>query len=251
MDQLITSSTKDYKISQKVIGFAGANRKGRQHIGDAGDLILITHKDYKFILYYKPAVEFFHQSQDSLGIIFDESSIKFALADGVSIVSSILENDSGELAKRLVIGVCQAEKDDKLNTIKKTVAQFKNDGYFGASTLITGEIINGNTLKTLSIGSADDIGEVRLFHGRKMDFINNKASGFIGEDFHHDQNEQLLPDHFSLVVTSDGTEISDTELKKIIKVAEEFSLEKLKEVIKRAIKENPDDQSLMIIMRKG
>lgn len=252
MDQSITSSTKNYRISQKAIGFAGVNSKGRSHIGDVGDLILETYKDYKFILYYNPALEFFHQPQDSLGIVFNESSIKFALADGVSIVSGILENDSGELAKRLVIDVCQAESDDKLGAIEKVTTQFKNEGYFGASTLITGEITNGDKLKTLFIGSGDDIGKVWLFHGRKMDFINHKASGFVGEEFRRDQDEQPLPDLFSLVVASDGAEISNTELKKILKVArEEFLPETLKEVIKRAIKENPDDQSLMIIMKDG
>lgn len=252
MDQSIISCTKDYKISQKVIGFAGVNNKGRSRIGDTGDLILITHKDYKFILYYNPAVESFHQPQDSMGIIFNESSIKIALADGVSIVQGVLENDSGELAKRLVIDMNQAESGNKLGTIEKVVTQFKNDGYLGASTLITGEITKGNKLKTLLIGSGDDIGEVRLFHGRKMDFISHNASGFIGENFHNDQAEQLLPNSFSLVVTSDGIEISNTELKKILKLArEEFSLEKLRKVIKGAIKENPDDQSLMIVMKDG
>ena len=260
MDQLITSGTKNYKISQRVIGFAGIDDRSRMHIDDVGDLILITHKDYKFILYYNPAADFLHQPQDSLGIVFDESSIKFALADGVSIVQGILENDSGELAKRLVIHMCQAKVDNKLGAIEKVVTQFKSDGYFGASTLITGEI-NGDKLKTLFIGSEDDIGDVRLFHNKqslilagarigKVDFFNYKAHGFAGEDFRHDQGEQLLPNHFALVVASDGAEISNTELKKILKVAkEEFSLETLREAIKRAIKENPDDQSLLIIMK--
>ena len=257
----ITSSTKDYKISQKVVGFAGIDNKGRSHISDTGDLILITHKGYKIILYYNPALEFLHQPQDSLGIVFDESSIKFALADGVSIVQGILDNDSGELAKRLVVGMCQTESANKLGIIKKIVAKFKKEGYFGASTLITGEI-NGDKLKTLFIGSEDDIGDVRLFYNKqslilagarigKVDFFNYKAHGFAGEDFRHDQGEQLLPDPFSLVVASDGAKISDADLKKILKVArEEFLPQALKEVIKRAIKENPDDQSLMVIINE-
>lgn len=253
MEQIkIRSNIEDYKISRGVIGFAGINGKGRSQSKDTGDIVFLAHENYYCVLYHNPAVDSFHQPQDSLGISFNDndSSVRFALADGVSLVKGILENDSGELAKRLVIKMCKDETEDKLHSIKRIVNKFQNSEYLGASTLITGEITKENKLKALFIGSKADIGSVRLLYNRKIHTIDDSSNGFAGEDFRHDQTEQLLPDHYSLVIASDGAKISDTNLRKILKtIKENPPLETLEKTITDVIEENPDDQSLMIIMK--
>lgn len=252
MQETITSTVNNYRLTTKVIGFSGIDSKGRSSIRDSGEVILITTQSYRVILYYNPAVESFHLSQDCIGINFNNLLCRFTLADGVSLIKGIVDNDSGLLAKRLVVRTCGEIRQnvDILDIIEETNEDFQKSGHLGASTLVSGEISKDGRLEILSIGSRDDIGMIRLIHGQKVDNIDGQARGFIGEKFHHYLNKQNPPCPYSLVVTSDGIKISDNDIKKILDVAnKDFSPKPLKKIISDSVEENPDDQSLIVISK--
>ncbi len=203
------------------------------------------------MLYYNPAVSSFHEAQDAISIRISDEQIQLALADGVSIVRKLWDNDSGKLAHQLVTTLCSNSNKDITETVNQVVSEFSKDGKIGASTLIYGEISQTKQLRLYLAGGKTNLGTICVYTGSHTERIVSQSRGVIGERFTPDDIHRTLPDTCTLLATTDGILIPDTNINAFMRDIHTSLSEETAaiDIFSTHTQPSADDQSLLVISR--
>jgi len=253
MKDEIASSTPHHFLDSGVIGFSGFSNIEitRRHVSENGHVTLIQNDTYLIALYYNPAVTFFHEAQDALGIYVANDTVRFAIADGVSVVRGILENDSGLLAHQLVIESCKQANKNLNETVRSVYSAFSKAGNLGDSTFTYGEIDQHNAIRLFFIGDQSDMGHIYLASGSTVNTIAIRSKGNVGRQYQAAEITETLTNQSALIATTDGITILKSDITPFIrKIRADFSLSAVTQALTALIPENQDDQSLIAIIRK-
>lgn len=203
------------------------------------------------MLYHNAAYYKAHKPQDSIGLYIDKQVIKFAIADGVSIVNGKVDNDSGILSFNLI----QQFPHWDMNTWENDIELFLNDylksSFVGASTLTLGSIdLEKSVLDMLFVGNQEDMGLSEIYQKGEFKIIPNNSYGFLPKHYKKTTSKIRLHDTFCLVLSSDGVSIERKDIKNIVdnKSLTKPVLSLLGELENKIIKTR-DDESMIIIQK--
>ncbi len=247
----VESTSKDFSISNNVLGYSGVLSKNRENESDAGSLLKVNYEKYICMLYHNPALLKAHKPQDSIGLFINSQTIKFAIADGVTIVDGKVNNDSGNLSFNLIQQLPLWDINNWENEIEVFLKEYLNSSFTGASTLSLGSIdLENSSLAMLFVGNHEDMGLSEIYQKGEFKIIPNNSYGFLPKHFKKTMSNIPLHDAFCLVLSSDGVTI---DRKDIIDIVEHNYLSKpafnlLGELEKRIIKTR-DDESMIIIQK--
>lgn len=209
---------------------------------------LVQNNNWKVFAFYKPADISHHLPQDSLGVVIKKNEIYFSIADGVSIVNSTHDNQSGQVSLDLVKeSLTKKEPDYKFiwNTYKEETLK-------GASTLQHGRLTPVNIMLDF-FGSTDNLGQTYYLNGDGK-LINATSDGY---DFFP---QTLTPKRLliektefqGIVSTSDGAIFTEQNLSSLIKlVITSSKKDEIQKNLLDCLPNSPDDQSVLVITKFG
>ncbi|MBU3978721.1 hypothetical protein KJ980_00175 [Patescibacteria group bacterium] len=250
-DIIIESTSKQFSISEDIIGFSGEFSKSRQNESDIGDVTRIKYKNSIIVLYHNPSYYKAHKPQDSLGIFIHENVIKFGIADGVSIVDGREKNDSGKLSLELIKTLPYLEINGWKNSIKTLLGDYLQSNFIGASTFTFGNInLERKVLEVLFVGSSEDIGINEIYQENEFRVVQNYSFGFLPKYFKESVTKNLLGNRFCLVFSSDGVSIERRDVVSLVE--SDYLLLPIKGLLNelgKRVTKTFDDQSMIIVQK--
>lgn len=239
--------TDPYLESIGIHGFSGSLVK-QDAIKRAHHLALIQNDYWRVFLYYNPADARHHLPQDSLGLIFRDNEVIFAVADGVSIVGGTHENLSGQVSFDLMKASLLQSDGDQYEVIKN---EYANKRLRGASTLQFGKI-SDSMIEAHFFGSVDDLGLSYYLDD------NEKLVSFLSDGYDFFPQSWIAKQdlHKNLIVkgvisTTDGAKFREEDaLSLLLFLSNNTSTEEVGRKLLELIPISADDQSVVLIVKR-
>lgn len=204
---------------------------------------LLQNNHWKVFVLYRPADINHHLPQDSLGIVIKKNEIDFSIADGVSIVNSTHDNQSGLVSLELV----KESLSKKTPDYKALWEKQKNNQVKGASTLQHGRITSTEIVIDC-FGETNDLGETcYLDSSNKIINLSMNGYDFFPQSLKPKQTVRENIEVKGFVSTSDGVILTEDQLYKLfnsLKTKPE-KVEIDKDVL-NLLPNSPDDQSIIM-----
>lgn len=239
--------TDSYLESIGIYGFSGSLVK-QDAIKRTHHFALIENDYWRVFLYYNPADVRHHLPQDSLGVVFKENEVFFAIADGVSVVGGTHENLSGNVSLDLMKASLLQTEGDEYETIRNEYAKKR---LRGASTLQFGKI-STSMIEAHFFGPIDDLGLSHYLDG------NQKLVSFLsdGHDFFpqswsakQDLQKDIIVN--GIISTTDGAKFREEDaLLLLLFLSNNSSAEEVGQKLLELIPISADDQSVVLIVKR-
>lgn len=211
-------------------------------------LALIENDYWRVFLYYNPAEISHHLPQDSLGFIFKDKEVIFAIADGVSVVGGTHENLSGNVSLDLMKASLLQSENDQYETIRN---EYANKRLKGASTLQYGKI-GVSMIESHFFGPIDDLGlSYYLDANQKLVSFLSDGYDFFPQSWSAKQN---LLNNLALkgaIATTDGARFNEEGALSLLSLlSQSASEEEVGKKLLELIPISPDDQSVILIVKR-
>ena len=245
----ITISGKTNSLLEKdgIYGFSGAYLKPNSLVREPY-FSLVENNYWKVFLFYNPADVSHHLPQDSLGMVFRDDQVLFAIADGVSIVGGTHDNLSGEVSLDLMKASLLQNGEAKYENIQ---SEYASKRLRGASTLQFGKI-SKSQLEAQFFGSIEDLGLSFYMneHNKLIDFIVD-GNDFFPQSWKVKEVSQNNIPLKGVVSTSDGVKLTEDNSLILLSILErESSEEEISQKLLNVLPYSPDDQSVILIIKR-
>lgn len=239
--------TEPYLKSIGIYGFSGSLVK-QNTIKRTHRFALIENDYWRVFLYYNPADVRHHLPQDSLGFVFREKEVIFAIADGVSIVGGTHENLSGNVSLDLMKASLLQTEDDVYETIRN---EYSNKRLKGASTLQFGRI-STSMIEAHFFGPIDDLGlSYYLDENQKLVSFLSDGYDFFPQSWNAKQILQNDLTVNGIISTTDGARFrGDSALSLLSFLSKNKPEEEVGQKLLELLPISPDDQSVILIAKR-